>query len=194
MKSNYWSVNVLADAVPDKYVLQCCSIYSDPRHIGVLCTQVILPLHLAPSRHFLQFMVPVWPIPLHSLSVLKGMTPHSHTITCCLSHTLTLSSCLSKSLSHRCIHISLPLSFLLSLFPAATGVMLPYILHQLINGLPGDSYNTPASLFCQSHQTPNFISTLPTSDAWLFLTVNSLPIWHYTTHNYSEGELNFSSL
>lgn len=99
MKSNYWSVNVLADAVPDKYVLQCCSIYSDPHHIGVLCTQVILPLHLAPSRHFLQFMVPVWPIPLHSLSVLKGMTPHSHTITCCLSHTLTLSSCLSKSLS-----------------------------------------------------------------------------------------------
>lgn len=69
--------------------------------------------------------------------------------------------------------------------------MLPYILRQLINGLPGDSYNTPASLFCQSRQAPNFITSLPTSDAWLFLTVNPLSIWQDETHNYSEGELVF---
>lgn len=117
-----------------------------------------------PSRHLLQFTVPVWPTPLHSLSVLKGMTPHSHTITCCLSHTLTLSSCLSKSFSHRYIHITSPLPFLHSLFLTATGVMLPYILRQLINKTLAALQPTCS---VKAPQVSNFISTLPASDVWL---------------------------
>lgn len=98
-----------------------------------------------------------------------------HAVFHTLSPTLPVSPSLSLT-SLTCIHISLLLSSLLSLFLAATGVMVPYILRQLINGLPGDSYNTPASLFCQSRQVPNFITTLPTSGAWL-PHCNPLSIW-----------------
>lgn len=179
MKTNHWSVKLLTDAVPGKCVLQRCSIYSDPLHIGVLCTQVILTLHLAlldtcfnswylsDLLLFILFLFSrAWPLAL----ILLHAVFHTH------SPSLSVSP--SLSLTDTCIHVS-PLSFLLSLFLTATGVMLPYILHQLINGLAGDSYNTPANLFCQSPQVSNFIATQPTSDVWLFLT---LSIYHCTAH------------
>lgn len=115
-----------------------------------------------PSRHLLQFVVPVWPTPIHSLLFSRAwpltLIP-LHAVFHTLSPSLPVS--LTLSLIDAYIYLFCCLSFCLSLFLTATGVMPPYILRQLINGLPGDTYNIPVSVFCQSRQVSNFISTLP---------------------------------
>lgn len=107
----------------------------------------------------------------------QGHDPYSHTITCCLSHTLTLSSWFSKSLffvdAYLCLSLCL-LFFSSSLLLQGSCCHI-YCISSLM-GYQETLCNTPTSLFCQSRQVPNYFSTLPSSKARFFPTANSLSI------------------
>lgn len=151
--------------------------------------QILTTLVFCARRLFSHFISPLLDTCFNSwylsdlLLFIPSLFSRAWPLTLILLHAVfhTLSPSLPVSLSPSLLDAYIYLSRCLSFF-------LPYLLLQgsgchisCISSLMGYQEtlcNTPASLFCQSHQVPNFISTLPTSNVWLFffLTETSVSI------------------
>lgn len=190
MKTYRWSVNILPDNAPSKEVC-----------LTVLCLFILMlgTLVFFARRLFAHFISPLLDTCFNScflsdlLLFIPSLFSRAWPLTLiplhAVFHTILLSLPVSPGLTliHAYIYIS---SAILPLFsiPHYRGHADIYILRQLINGLPWDTYNTPASLSkppstqLHYHSTNQRRVTFPHCKSSHFLAVHCFELHWRGTH------------